>query len=158
MVNTGAPGVRVLSENRFVGETDEDGRLLVSGLRSHQRNTISIDPAGLPINADIDMANQEVIPAFKSGVFVDFKVETKPSSAILILKRPDGSFVEAGLGGRIEGSDGPFVVGYDGQAYVKNLGASNTAVIKLGSGECRATFAFEPKEDTQAVIGPVVCQ
>lgn len=158
IVNAGAPGVRVLAENRFIGETGDDGTVLVPGLRSNQKNKISIDPDGLPVNADIESAEQDVVPAFKSGVYVDFKVTRQAPSAIVILKRPDGKFVDAGSNGRLEGGKDTFLVGYGGQAYVKNLEAQNTVVVALDKGECRASFAFQPKADTQVVAGPVVCE
>jgi outer membrane usher protein len=50
------------------------------------------------------------------------------------------------------------VVGYDGRAFVQGLGATNTVVITEPAGECRATFPFAAKDNTQVVIGPLVCQ
>jgi outer membrane usher protein FimD/PapC len=52
----------------------------------------------------------------------------------------------------------PFVVGYDGRAYVKGLRATNSIVVGDGGSECRASFPFTPKKNSQVVIGPVVCQ
>jgi outer membrane usher protein len=158
VVNAGAPGVRVLNENRFVGETGDDGIVLVPGLRSNQKNKISIDPEGLPVNAEIESAEQDVVPAFKSGVYVDFKVKRQAPSAIVVLKRPDGKFVDAGSNGRLDGGNEAFLVGYGGQAYVKNLQSRNTVVVTVDKGECRASFRFTPKLDTQVVVGPVVCE
>ena len=158
VVNAGAPGVRVLSENRFAGETDEDGNLLLPDLRSNQKNNVSIDATNLSISAEVDHPNRQVVPAYKSGVAVNFKVKREGTSAIVILKRPDGSFVDAGSRGRIDGNAEQFLVGYDGQAFIKNLATRNTAVITIDKGECQAQFEFIPKADTQVVIGPVVCE
>ena len=158
VVNAGAPGVRVLSENRFVGETDASGMLLVPGLRSHVRNTLAIDPTNLSISAEVDEPQLQVVPALRGGVNVDFKVRREGSSAVVILKRPDGSFVEAGSNGKLEAGGETFIVGYDGQAFIKNLAAHNTAAITLGKNACRASFAFVPKADTQVVVGPIVCE
>ena len=158
VVNAGTPGVRVLSENRFVGETDEDGQLLVPNLRSNQRNNLAIDATGLSINAEVEQSNQTVVPASKSGVNVDFKVRREGSSAIVILKRPDGAFVEVGSTLKLEGGNATAIVGYDGQAFVKDLQASNTVLVTAGKSQCRASFRFTPNPDTQIVIGPVVCQ
>ena len=49
VVDAGMPGVAVAYENRPVGTTDSQGELLVPGLRSYQKNRISIrsdQPAG----------------------------------------------------------------------------------------------------------------
>lgn len=157
VVNAGAPGVRVLSENRFVGETDADGTILVPNLRSHQKNTLAIDPTNLSISAEVDQPYQEVVPAYRSGVTVDFKVRREGASAIVIFKQADGRFIEPGSHGRTEGG-AAFIVGYDGQAFIKDLAASNTAIITLGAGECHAAFNFKAQADTQVVVGPVVCE
>jgi len=50
------------------------------------------------------------------------------------------------------------VVGYDGQAYLKRLGATNTVLVTTDGGDCRATFPFTPDKENQVVVGPVVCQ
>jgi outer membrane usher protein len=158
VVNAGAPGIRVLSENRFVGETDESGHLLVPGLRSNQLNNIAIDPTNLSVSAEVDQPSKQVVPAFKSGVYVDFKVKREGSSAIVIFKQPTGAFIDVGSRGTIDGSEEPFVVGYEGQAFIRNLQNANTVTIASGQGGCHASFSFVPKPDTQVVVGPVVCQ
>lgn len=158
VVNAGAPGVRVLVENRFAGESDSDGMLLVPNLRSNQKNNLAIDPTNLSVSAEVDTPNQQVVPAYKSGVSVDFKVRREGSSAIVILKKPNGSYIDAGSNGQLEGGGETFLVGFDGRAFVKSLQPQNTVVVKLDSGVCRASFGFKPQIDTQVVIGPVVCE
>lgn len=158
VVNANAQGVRVMVDNRFTGETGEDGTMLVTGLRSNQKNLVAIDPSNLPVTAEIETPEAEVVPATKSGVFVDFKVNREGSSAIVVLKRPDGSFVGTGFNGRLEGSSEKFMIGYDGQTFIKGLSEQNTVVVKLDNAECRASFPFRAKENTQVVIGPVVCE
>ena len=59
MVETGVADVPVLAENRPVGVTDGNGRLLVTGLRSYQKNSIAIDTTNLPPNATADSASNE---------------------------------------------------------------------------------------------------
>ena len=65
VVSVGSPGVKVLRENNAVGETDEDGQVLVPNLNSYQRNKISIDANGLPLNTEIDVTSQIVTPGLK---------------------------------------------------------------------------------------------
>lgn len=158
VVNAGAPGVRVLQENRYVGTTNAQGTLLMPGLRSNQSNKISIDPTGLPLDAELDKSTDHVVPAFRSGVYVDFKVRTQVPSALLILKGTNGAFLAAGSTGTLEASAETFVVGYDGQTFVKDLKPSNSVVVKVGESQCRATFPFKAEPGTQVTIGPVVCQ
>jgi outer membrane usher protein len=158
IVDAGAANVDVLYENRPVGKTNAQGKLLLPSLRSFESNRISIDAGGLPVNADAPVTQNFAAPGDRGGVVVSFGIKTEPRAAVLILKHPNGKFVDAGASGRLEGSEEPFAIGYDGRAFVKGLGASNTVVVTTERGECRATFPYVPQENTQVVVGPVVCQ
>ncbi len=156
VVETGVPGLGVLHENRPVGVTDSNGRLLVPGLRSYEQNRIAIDASNLPITAQVTTTQDLVAPASRSGVRLDFGVRTNIEAAILILSKPDGTPVEAGARGQLEGGE-PFVVGYDGRSYVKGLARDNSIVVEGTEGPCRAAFTYGRKEDAQVVI-PIVCR
>jgi outer membrane usher protein len=158
VVDAGAPNVDVLYENRPAGKTDAQGRILLPSLRSYQANKITIDPQGLPLNAEAPDVQHVVAPADRSGVVVRFGVKTEVSAAVLILTRRDGSFIPAGTSATLAGSSEAFVVGYDGRAYVTGLGAANTVAVDDPAGQCRASFPFAPKRDAQVVIGPLRCQ
>ena len=158
IVDVGAPDVDVYFENRRVSTTGGDGRALVTGLRSFQTASIAIDPTNLPINAALPVTQVSVTPADHSGVAVNFGVRAGAKSAVLVLRFADGSYVPVGSVGRIDGQNEEFIIGYDGQAYVTNLAAANTAVINHSEGECHAKFAYEAASDTQTVIDPVICQ
>jgi outer membrane usher protein len=157
VVETGAPGVEVFHENRSVGVTDSAGRALVPGLRSYQPNKVSIDTSTLPVDADIATTESIVAPADRSGVRLNFAVQVNVRPAIVIFKDVKGAPLAAGSVGKIEGGES-FVVGYDGQAYIKNLAAENETTIAMLSGECRASFAYTPRPNEQVVISPVVCR
>ena len=157
VVETGAPGVEVFHENRSVGVTDSSGRALVPGLRSYQHNKIAIDTTNLPVDADVGMTQSIVAPADRSGVRVNFAVRTNIRPAILVLRKPDGTPIAVGSRGQLEGGDS-FVVGYDGQAYVKGLGANNTVLITLPEGQCSASFAYNENANEQVMISPVICR
>ena len=91
------------------------------------------------------------------AVKVDFTVKTDARPAVVVFQGADGQPLPAGAQGQIEGGES-FAVGYDGRAYIKNLAATNNATVTLMSGECHATFAYEPHPTEQVVISPVVCQ
>jgi outer membrane usher protein len=157
VVDVGAPEVEVFHENRSVGKTGSGGRILVPHLRSHQRNRIAIRPDGLPVDAHVSRTDDVVVPAEKSGVRLDFGVETQDNSAIVVLQGADGKPLRAGLRGRVEGAEGSFIVGYDGRAFMRKLAGSNAAIVELPAGECRASFDYAPMAGEQVVIGPVPC-
>jgi outer membrane usher protein len=156
IVSAGTPGLEVRHDNRAVGVTDGQGKLLVPSLRSYQNNKITIDPSNLPIDAEIERTSDSVTPAHGAGLLVNFKVRNNTASALVTFVRGDGSFVPAGSAGRIEGGD-EFTVGYDGQSFIQNLKRANSAAIEFLDGKCSASFEFTPKAGEQVQIGPVLC-
>src|SRR5262245_30993029 len=158
VVDAGLAGIEVLYENRPVGKTNTTGKILIPGLRSYQKNQVAIDPRDLPINAEALTTQNVVAPTDRGGVVVRFGAKNDNDSAMVILTDKDRKPLAVGSSVRLENSEETFVVGYDGQAYLKGLGATNTAVVTTEAGECRATFPFAPDKDNQVVVGPVVCQ
>jgi outer membrane usher protein len=155
VVDAGAAGVHVLRENRVVGATDAQGLLLIPHLESYNLNNISIDVRDLPINAGVPTIQRTITPQARSGVFVDFGVETDGTAAVVILRDSAGEFIAPGS---VEGYNEPFVVGYDGRTFLQGLQAVNTVVVVDTGGECRATFPFAADQSAQVVIGPLTCQ
>jgi outer membrane usher protein len=157
VVDAGGPGIDVSYENRPAGTSDSQGKVLVPTLRSYQTNRISIDPANLPVDAEIRSINQIVTPADRAGVLVPFKVQSDTTSALVSFVRADGHVVPAGSMAHLDGG-GEFIVGYDGMAFIKGLAGSNHVTIDFGEGSCRASFAFKPQPKSQVRIGPVACR
>jgi outer membrane usher protein len=52
----------------------------------------------------------------------------------------------------------PFIVGYDGQAFIKGLSRDNEVLIEIGEDTCNAQFGFKPVTGQQVHIGPVACR
>jgi outer membrane usher protein len=157
VVDVGAPDVEVFLENRSIGKTGSSGKILVPRLQSYQRNRIKIDPTNLPVDADIGSTDEAVVPATKAGMNLDFGIETQSRSAMVILHDGDDKPLRPGLVGKREGQDEPFIVGYEGRTYLRRLDTSNTVVIELPEGECRASFDYVPEPGRQVVVGPVKC-
>ncbi len=157
IVDAGAPDVTVRYENRPIGKTGRDGRLLIPTLRSFDRNKISIDPETLPVDARVPTDKKYVIPADRAGIVVDFGVKAHSDSALVTFVDPSGKPLEVGSEIRLEGASEPTLVGYDGQAFLEGLSASNRVSITTSSMTCTATFAFQPKPGEQVTIGPVTC-
>ncbi|WP_050043850.1 fimbria/pilus outer membrane usher protein [Bradyrhizobium sp. LTSPM299] len=157
VVNVGVPGVTVLHENRPAGVTDSQGMLLVPTLRAYQTNKIEVDPVNLPVDAEIESTHEVVTPADRAGTLVKFQVRSDRSSALVTFVRPDGRFVPAGARGRIDGGN-EFIVGYDGQAFIRDLGDTNRASIETPDGSCGAEFPFTARPGEQVQIASVVCR
>jgi outer membrane usher protein len=157
VVETGVPGIEVFHENRSAGITDSAGRALIPSLRSYQNNKIAIDTTTLPVDADIATTESWIVPADRSGVRLNFAVQTNIRPAVVVFKTPNGELLAAGAHGQVEGGES-FTVGYDGRAYIKNLAAANTVTIALLDRECHAAFPYEGRPNEQVVISSVICQ
>nr|WP_245198040.1 fimbria/pilus outer membrane usher protein [Jiella mangrovi] len=160
VVDAGGPGVTVLRENRPVGITGANGKLLVTDLRSYERNRLGIDPTGMPLDADVERTRATIIPADRSGGVVTFGRQAAGGAALVSFRDGAGAFLPVGTTGSVSesGDDEPFVVGYDGQAYVKGLTSENLVVLHLpDETTCHATFGYRPADGDQVVISDIPC-
>lgn len=159
VIDTGAPDVEVEVENRPAGRTNRSGKLLVPNLRSYEPNQISIDPTNLPVDAQVGGTREVSVPADRSGAVVRFAVETGSGTALVTLRDENGDYLETGATGELEGGADPFVVGYDGQAFVVGLGPRNRVTVDQPTrGRCIAEFTFEPRKGEQVSIPDAVCR
>lgn len=158
VVDTDAtPGVQVLQENRPIGRTNDDGRLLVPELRSYDDNRIAIDPRDVPPDADVPSLVQRVRPQDRSGVVLHFPVRAS-RGALLTLVDAQGAPLPVGSRVRLGVADAWVVVGYDGQAFVRALEPTNTLHALLSDGRtCSVGFAFVPLPGALPQIGPLRC-
>jgi outer membrane usher protein len=131
--------------------------MLIPSLQSYQNNKIAIDTTKLPVDADIATTESSVAPADRSGVRLNFAVQTNIHPAVVVFKAPNGEPLAAGAQGQVEGGES-FTVGYDGRAYIKNLAAANNVTITLLDRECHASFPYEAHENEQVLIPSVICQ
>jgi outer membrane usher protein len=157
VVNTGAKGVRVRHENRYVGSSDRNGQLLVPNIVPYSKNKFDIDLDDLPLTAQMPESERYVVPRSKSGVIVDFNVTGSDKAAIVILKDENGKFIEQSSEVLLDGAAEPFLMGYDGEVYVTGLGEKNSITVKRSKGDCVATFDYQGDGSEQSVIGPVTC-
>lgn len=159
IVDAGAPGVEVQVENRPAGKTGRSGKALVPDLRSYERNSISINIDTLPIEAEVPSVNEVIVPAYNTGVTLDFNVDTNPSNAVIYLKLPSGDPVPVGLNATLESGADPFIVGYDGMVYLSGLDAKNVIhVTKPDGWRCSAQFTYKAQPGTVTDLGEVICQ
>lgn len=157
IVNVGAKDVPVLYQNRLVGKTGSNGKILLPQLNSFQKNKIAIDVADLPINADVAENEMIVVPRDKSGVVVSFGVKADEAVAIIVLRDSAGALLPEGSEVFLEDEAEPFVVGYDGQVYLTGLKPRNSIVVKHPKGDCNTSFDFTPQSEAQPMIGPITC-
>ncbi len=158
VVDAGASDVTVTQDNRAIGKTNFMGKFLVPNLRPWERNSIGIDPEGQSVNFDAAKVAEVAAPRGKSGVYVNFGGRANVISGVVVFVGADGKALQAGYKGHLEGKSDTFLVGHDGRAYVKDLEASNVAIIDMLDRECRASFAFTPEPGRQGIVRGVICQ
>jgi outer membrane usher protein len=158
VVDTGVAGVGVQYENRDAGRTDARGRRLVPDLRAWDVNHLSIDPADVPIDAQVPYTERAVRPPDRSGVVVKFPIR-KTRSALLVLVDEAGRPLPAGSAATLPATGVTVSVGYDGQAFVEGLAEQNRLVVQLpNDGRCAVDFSYAPTPGEIPKIGPLVCR
>ena len=158
IVDTGTPGIRVRQENRDVGKTDSDGRLLVPDLRSFESNRISIEPLDAPIDADVPVTERSVRPQDRSGVVVKLPVRVT-HGALLRLVDAKGDPLAVGSSATLGSTNTAVPIGYDGEAYVVDLQNHNELRVEQPDGQrCAVAFEFKRVGDSIPTLGPLVCR
>lgn len=157
IVDVGVPDVEVMAANRPVATSGSSGKVIVPRLTAYEKTSIAIDPKNLPVDADVPETSRVVRPAEKTGVVVTFNAKAESASALVQFVDARNQPLEAGLAGRTENA-AEFVVGYDGEAYITGLAATNTVTIDLADGtQCRAGFEFSKRPGEQQLISGVSC-
>ena len=159
VVDVGAPDVPVLFQNQKIGRSDRHGRLVVRNLSPFDNNKIAIDPRLLALDLEAADTEKSVVPFDGGGVLVRFGVAKSPPSALITLRRPDGAFVPAGAEAVRAGSEERVIVGYDGQAFLTDLGPVNDLTVHLeDDATCIAHFAFSPNPKGGPSVVDAICR
>lgn len=157
----GVAQVPVRLENRLIGSTDAHGQLLVAPLRAWQRNLISIDTLGLPMDLLLDTPQQLVVPASGSAASVVFKLQ--PSRPMrLQVRDADGKWLGAGsmiaveLAGQIVATT---VTGHDGEVYLQDPPAGAVLRIPVNdSHDCVIALPIAVQGSDPAGVTTLQCQ
>ncbi|MEN5278965.1 fimbria/pilus outer membrane usher protein [Brucella sp. TWI432] len=159
IVKGGGPDTKVSLNGRYVANTNSRGRAFVPDLQSYQDNTVTLDPTNLPADLQPDNTTVNIVPADRSGVVVDFGTK-RLNAATVVLINAEGKPLPAGAEVLREGSDQPFIMGYDGRVWLTDLADHNNLTVTLpeGLGACHASFNYKPVNGTIAEINGVVCQ
>lgn len=150
-------GVRVYRDNQPVGRTDEQGRVMIPNLRAYELNSISIEQADLPLDAQVDALRLPVTPYLRSGVLAEFPVRASKGGVITIVLE-DGAYLPSGSVVRIADRPEEFPVAYRGEAYLTGLGETNELQVTWKEQECRIKVAVPPGAGLLPYLGTFVCK
>jgi outer membrane usher protein len=151
------PDVRIYADNQPVARTRADGMALVPRLRSFERNTIGIEQADLPLDAQINTVQMAATPPFRSGIMIDFPV-SPANGALLTVQLADGSPLPAGAVVTKPGETPTFPVAMHGEVYVTGLGPRNRLHATWAGGSCDFEAVVPPNAGVVPRVGPLVCR
>lgn len=137
-------------------KTDARGLALVNRLMAYQGNPVRLDPNDLPLSAEIESIEQDVVPPWRSVAAVDFKVRGG-MAALLAIVLDDGQPAPPGATVRIEGDAQEFLVARRGEAYVTGLKASNRLRLHWRDRQCVLDVQLPPGSPEISRVGPLRC-
>ena len=153
----GVAGVPVKLENRLVGNTNENGLLLVTPLNAWQRNRLAIDPMDLPPNMRLGQVELFAVPSDRAGTEAQFDVEPV-RAAVVVVHDTSGQPLAVGSSAMLMGNPASSTfVGYDGEIYLDVLGMQNVLLVSTPDGPCHVTFDYPTTPTPIPRIGPLTC-
>lgn len=156
----GMSDVGVNFQGREQGRTDEHGRVLVTGLQPYNVNHLRLNPADLPLSAEIDNLEQTLVPRRRSAVSVGFAVRSG-QAAVVTVKLADGKPAPIGSEIEIIGDAQRFMVGRGGMAFVTGLMPRQTLRLHWRGASCQMPLVLAQApgaRDDIARPSPLVCE
>ena len=150
------PNVRVYADNHLIGRTDQSGKIVIPKLRPFDRNTLRIELADLPWDAEVSGDERMVRPYARHGVLVDFAAKPARDGLLRILLA-DGTPLPPGSIVRLGSSMTEFVVAPGGEVYLTGLGLRNLVVASWSAGRCGFEFSFVRSLEPQPRLGDFQC-
>ena len=154
----GYGGLGVGIGSNVMTHTDDKGLALVPRLAPYTKNSIRLDPRELPIDAEIESIELDVVPAWRSAVRVAFPVRGG-RGALLKIRFADGEEAPAGAILSVAGDKETFYVARRGEAYVTGLKDSDRVKLEWRGQTCMLDVTLPPPNPDQvARVGPLLCK
>lgn len=150
--------VRIYKQNQLMGKTNKKGVLLVPQLLAYQKNKIRIEGGDLPFDVDIPYIEQDVVPAFRSGIGVNFAVKRSYGASLSVVLE-NGDMMPAGAMIENITNHETALVGFRGEAYLTNLQKNNAIKVRWLKNACQFELSFKPLDDgTVPDLGKHICK
>ena len=156
LIETGEPNIGVSVENRPIGHTDADGRLLAVKLSPQIASRVSLEAETVPLSDVIDAPVAAVRPPRGAGVLVRMPVR-HAAAAMATFVNPSGEPLRVGLEVSVNGRPSG-IIGFDGAAYLVGLEPHNILEIQDQSGACRLEVSYAPSPGAPERLGPFTCR
>jgi outer membrane usher protein len=153
-------GVGIYADNQLVARTDANGNALLPRLRPYQKNTVRIEQADLPLDAQIDAVQLDAVPYFRSGLLLKFPVK-RSRGALLTVVLDNGELLPAGaqaqiIGDNVEDNE-VFPTGMRGEVYLTGLAPSNRLRVTWREQSCEFLLPFPESTDPLPHLGAYIC-
>ena len=157
---SGYSGVGIYADNQLVARTDTNGSALLPKLRPYQKNTVRIEQADLPLDAQIDAVQLDAVPYFRSGLLLKFPVK-RSRGALLTVVLENGEPLPAGslaqiIRDNVEQNE-VFPAGMGGELYLTGLAASNRLRVTLLKQSCEFMLPFPESTEPLPYLGTYTC-
>jgi outer membrane usher protein len=154
----GYPGIGVGLGSTTLTHTDSSGVALIPNLWPYEKNSVRLNPQDLPISAEIESIEQQVVPPWRSGVLVKFPVRGG-RGALLKIVFDDGEPAPAGAVVNIAGDKEQFYVARRGEAFVTGLTGQDRIQLDWQGHQCTFEVKLPPvSPDEVARVGPLSCK
>lgn len=152
----GFPGVRVYADNQVVATTNSKGHALIPRLRPYQKNSLRIEQADIPMTAQIESVDLDVIPYFRSGVIAKFPVKQQQQGTIKVMSE-NAKPIPAGAMAYSTSINQEFPVGLGGEVFLTGLLSKNHIKIIWDKYSCDIDVPFTKSSDPLPFLGTYTC-
>jgi outer membrane usher protein len=157
----GLEAVTGYASNQPIGQTDDDGDLLVPNLLSYYGNQLSINDQQIPLNYQIDTTKMTVATPYRGGALVVFPVrQLRALTGKIRIQRGKTlivpAFGELHIDGQGQHYSSP--IGRQGEFYFENIVPGEyLSVIKYAGGDCDSVLQVPSYTDHVTSLGVVTC-
>lgn len=143
--------------NNIQTKTNKNGVAVIPRLSAYQNNSIRLKADDLPVSAELDSIEQDVVPAWRSAVKVSFPVRSG-RGALLKIKFDDNEPAPAGATAHIENDNQEFYVARRGEAFVTGLQPKSIVILTWKEQQCQIEVTLPPENrDEIPRLGPLLC-
>lgn len=154
----GQRSVPVSYEHQPVGDTNDNGYLLISGVSAWYPASYSINALDLPADTQLKQTEQRIALRRNSGYLLEFPMEQERVASVILHDELHQPLPVSSVVSRPGQADA--LVGYDGIAWLEDLQDVNPLTVTTPEGKrCRVTLTLPATVDHQLrTWGPLLCQ
>ena len=154
----GQSAVPVSYEHQPIGNTNDKGYLLISGVSAWYPASYSINALNLPADTQLKETERRIALRRNSGYLLEFPMEQERVASVILHDEQNQPLPVSSLVSRAGLPDAP--VGYDGIAWLENLKDVNPlTVITPGGKRCTVTLTTRAStEHKLQTYGPLTCR